>query len=422
MLVTVLVGLAVAALVAVLVVFPRIRERVGRNIAETTSGPIAYLAGAVAEAKRAGTAEATLKRARPRFGTPLDIVPRGTLRLEADIAERLDAGEVVQTSDFLRSVMLARIDGTEDVLVVGPINAVHPLGEGRGLALILLFIGGLATGVFLLVEPIRRRLGALARATAAFGRGDLTARATPGPRDAIGALGGEFNRMADEVQRLVGAHQQLLRMVSHELRTPLQRLHFTVERVREAPAEDREQALDLMARDLDELDALIEELLTYVRLKDHPSPRRERIDAGAVLEELCASLAPLGGGVELRVLGRSAEPVILGVEGRYLKRTVSNLITNALRHARSRVEVRAARAGGQVLIDVDDDGPGIPRDLRERVFEPFQRLGEDGPRGSRGFGLGLAIVRRIAHLYGGTVVVLDSDLGGARLRVTLPAD
>ncbi len=422
MLVTLLLGIAVAAACAMVFVFPRVRDRVGRNIAETTSPPITYLAEELAEAGREhGTYQPVLERAQRRAGIGVDIVRRDTLTLDTATAEALDRGEVVQTQHFLRSVMYARIDGTGDLVRVGPINPVHPFGEGRGLALLLLFIGGLCGGVFLLVEPLRRRLAALARVTAAFGRGDLSARARRGPRDAIDDLGRSFNHMADEIQRLVAAQQGLLRMVSHELRTPMQRLHFNVERVRDASDDEaREQALDRMARDLDELDELIEELLTYVRLKDQAPARSERVDAGPVVDDVCAGLSPLGGVVTMTVAARADEPLPVAVEARSLRRAVSNLVTNALRHARARVVVRVERDGDGVRIDVDDDGPGVPPEAREQVFEPFRRLDDARTRGTRGFGLGLAIVRRIAEQNGGTIVVLVSDLGGARFRLTLP--
>jgi signal transduction histidine kinase len=135
------------------------------------------------------------------------------------------------------------------------------------------------------------------------------------------------------------------------------------------------------------------------------------------VEDLARTLARMGSGVQLEA--RAAGPLPGAIDDHLARRAVSNLIVNALRHARSRVAVRAVPAAGSVQIDVDDDGPGVPAEERRTVFQPFRR--SEGAAPGTGFGLGLAIVSRIAEAHGGTVTVMDSDLGGARFRFTIPA-
>jgi signal transduction histidine kinase len=227
--------------------------------------------------------------------------------------------------------------------------------------------------------------------------------------------------MAGEIQNLVTAQEELLRMTSHELRTPIQRLHFGLEHLRSAHGPAREEeALDRMEADLTELDELIEELLTYVRLKDSAAPARERVEVFPVLEELCDTSSRMSAGVTLAGPRSTESPLAVAVEARLLRRAISNLIVNALRHARSRVEVSLTREGSRVHVHVDDDGPGIPQADRERIFEPFQRLDDERTRRSKGSGLGLAIVRRIAETHGGDISALTSELGGARFQLSLP--
>jgi signal transduction histidine kinase len=264
-------------------------------------------------------------------------------------------------------------------------------------------------------------LKALAATADELGGGNLSARIAPGPPDAIGHLARTFNGMAERIERLVGAHQELLRMVSHELRTPMQRVHFSVEEVRAAAtAADRDRALERIAGDLEKLDELIEELLGYVRLKDSAPTAAAPVDLAPVLEAVTRDLSPLAPGVALVLVLPQDRALRAAIPPRLLHRALSNLVTNAQAYGHGRVRLSAAVDGGRVVIDVDDDGPGVPEADRDRVFEPFQRL-DDGAERKRGFGLGLTIVRRIAELHGGTVGVTTSPLGGARFRFELPA-
>jgi signal transduction histidine kinase len=113
-----------------------------------------------------------------------------------------------------------------------------------------------------------------------------------------------------------------------------------------------------------------------------------------------------------------AAPVVLGHEGR-LERVLRNLVDNAGRHAKSRVTITLAASGGQAVLSVQDDGPGIPAEDRERVFDRFVRLDDDRAREDGGSGLGLAIAAEIARTHGGTLSVADS-VSGARLELRLP--
>ena len=103
-----------------------------------------------------------------------------------------------------------------------------------------------------------------------------------------------------------------------------------------------------------------------------------------------------------------------------LARALSNLLRNAQKYAASAIRVTARRDGTRVTISVEDDGPGIPREERERIFEPFYRLDRSRDRATGGFGLGLSIARKAVLLHGGALQVGDSALGGAQLTVVLP--
>lgn len=410
-------AMLIGAILVRIFVVPMMDARVGRNIEETFSTSVAVMAEMLAEDQREHRdARATLERASTRFRVAAATVPRGEVRLAASELSRLDGGEVVRTGEPFSSIIWSRIGETDQVLRIGPINSVHPWGGIRGAAGLSVLALALTLGVYALLWPIRRRLTALAGAAAALGRGELTVRAEVGSTDAIGTVAAAFNKMAGDLQRLISRQEELLHMTSHELRTPMQQMHFALERLRDSGA--AESVVERMERDLAEMDVLIEELLTYVRLKERRADVWTAVDMADLSAGLCEDLAYTTRGITLVPPDAPIGTFVVEGDARLLRRAVSNLVVNALRHGRSRVVVTITGEAGLVHVQVDDDGPGIPEADRERVFEPFVRLeGQEG--GGAGFGLGLAIVRRIAELHGGRVAAAFSALGGAELRLSL---
>lgn len=426
----VLLAMALAGVLIQVLVVPRLQPRMAQAVLQQNGPSLTRVAADLAEARARGEdLGAAVTRASARYPLGLHLVARADEPLDPASLARLDRGEVVARNDRRRGTMLAAIprpgpgpgpgpgSGSDWLVATGPIADIRPLAEGRGIMALGLILLAMWLGVYLSARPMARRLSAVAQVADRFGRGDRSARAEPGARDELGSLAREFNAMAERVERLIASREELLRMISHELRTPMQRIHFTLEKVREATdAAARDHTLQRAEVDLQEIDDLIDELLTYTRL-EHVAPASGAVPLGPLLAELRASFEDRDPGAELVV------PEVDGVDGmavrgeaRLLRRALSNLIANGLRHARSRVEVVAAAAGELVCIDVDDDGPGVPEAHREQVFEPFFRL-DEAP--GRGFGLGLAIVRRIAERSGGRIEALRSGLGGARFRLSL---
>jgi signal transduction histidine kinase len=405
-----------------LIISPYADARLKQNIEETFSQPVGLAVALLAEHYATHRDFCVLER--------LADVPRGDIALlsEHEIplrgAERarLDRGQMVRTGKPFSPLLFIRIPGTPRILRMGPLGMVFPLSGWRGSLAFLLGMGALLLGAFLLLRPIRRRITALSRAAVALGRGELGTRTEVGAADAIGALAQSFNGMAEEIQRLVTAREELLNMTSHELRTPIQRLHFSLERLRTIDdPEKAAAACERMERDLLELDALIEELLTYARLEDRNTSVRGESELGSLCSELCETLPHLAASRSLVFSETTCELPPVAVEPRLVRRAVSNLLVNALRHAHSRVELKLQKEGSLIHVFVDDDGPGVPLAERAQIFKPFFRRDDPCTQNSRGSGLGLAIVRRIAERSGGQVSVDAAPLGGARFRLSLPA-
>ncbi|HSD59418.1 MAG TPA: HAMP domain-containing sensor histidine kinase [Burkholderiales bacterium] len=281
-------------------------------------------------------------------------------------------------------------------------------GAGLIAALALLAVA-LGIGAYPIARRITRRVERLQSQVEALGAGNLSARVEVQGSDEVAELAASFNRSAERIERLVGAHRALLASVSHELRTPLSRLRMAIALL------EKENRPDLKAqveRNIAELDELIGELLLASRL-----------DAVAVLEgtedvDLLALVAEEGARSGADVSG---DPVTIRGDPRLLRRLARNLLENARRHApgvSAEASVRA-RAEGGAWLRVADRGPGVPESARERIFEPFYRL-PASERQEGGSGLGLALVRRIARRHGGEVRCLPRDGGGTVFEVELP--
>ncbi len=180
-----------------------------------------------------------------------------------------------------------------------------------------------------------------------------------------------------------------------------------------------------MDGDIQDLDKLVDEMLTYARLEQGaPALTFQRIDLDALLDQVIAELAPLRRDIRLLrgdCQGVEGETAWVEAEPRYLHRAVQNLVSNALRHAEHEVRVSYQLGPHVCRIDVEDDGPGIPEGVWDRIFTPFMRLDDSRTRASGGHGLGLSIVRRIIYWHAGRATVgHGTALGGACFSLAWP--
>jgi signal transduction histidine kinase len=277
---------------------------------------------------------------------------------------------------------------------------------------LVLFLGGIALAVAIAAYPVvrglTRRLERLQTGVETLGAGNLAARVEVEGRDEVARLASSFNRAAGRIEELVGAHRMLLANASHELRTPLSRLRLGLE-LYERKQDDKLKA-DL-ARDIAELDLLIDEILLASRLDAAPALHREPLDLLGLAAEECAHYD------ECTLTG---EPVALNGDARLLHRLIRNLLDNARKHGAPPVTVTVGRDGATALLDVADAGAGIPEAERDQVFTPFHRVGESKGTG-QGAGLGLALVRQIARLHGGDAIVTPPADQPSCFRISLPA-
>jgi signal transduction histidine kinase len=238
---------------------------------------------------------------------------------------------------------------------------------------------------------------------------------TPRP-DELGELAHTFDALMDRVAASLRHEQRLSAELSHELRTPLARITAEIELLqrRERVAEERADAYAAIGRSAQQMSDILETLMAAARAD--AGLDNGRCDVAEVVEGLDAQWPATGVELGTHIAGPRLSA---GVEREVVQRILAPLLDNARRHARTCVQVTAAAAGGRVLIVVADDGPGVPDEARERVFEPGARAGHVNGHG--GAGLGLALSRRLARAAGGDVRAEPASLGGAAFHVELPA-
>ena len=367
-----------------------------------------------------------LARLQQHFGYSLSLVSRDSVSLDDEQEQRLNRREVViALDDSTRRDSSIRIFAP--VAQTGMLLMLGPLSLFDQFPIELLLIAGalsllaVAFATYLQVSPLQRRLKQLDRAVSQLGTGDLGEYANIEGNDAIGQVAATFNGMTAHIRRLIESQREMTRAVSHELRTPVARLRFGLEMLADIESADmRREKLNAMDHDIEQLDQLIDEILTYARLEQGtPNIEFKPVVVAELCEQLREELETIRGDTTITV--ECANPRLdVEAEERYLHRVLQNLVTNALRYAGSSIVMRVSESDGQVVIHVDDDGPGIPEHERERVFKPFARLDKSRHRASGGYGLGLSIVKRIVDWHGGVIRVEESPAGGARFTVELP--
>jgi len=284
-----------------------------------------------------------------------------------------------------------------------------PTFEGLALASVIATAAVLVIIVVFTVRRTTRPLRELAGAAERFGRGEMVAPlAEHGPSDVRRTVAA-FNAMQDRLKRFVDDRTSMLAAISHDLRTPITSLRLRAEMVEDA------EARDAMMRTLADMQTMVEATLSFA--KDEATVEATRtVDLAALLDSLCDDLAAMGKDV---TFAENDEKLAIACRPTALGRALRNLIENSVNYGlRARVSVH--REGDEVVVEIDDDGPGIAEADLTRVFEPFVRLETSRSKQTGGIGLGLSIARTIIHAHGGKIDLANAVDGGLRATVRLP--
>ena len=335
-----------------------------------------------------------------------DVIPLlGNLRPPAEAGAPPDNPPALRSPDSWFDVTVKLPDGESIVFRTlapppGPPLPKHIFFNLALLTALLAFV------LYLMTRNITRPLSELARAADAVGRGEhhqLPERGARELRDATRA----FNTMQERLHRYLDSRTRVVAAMSHDLRTPLTRLRLRAEAIEDEDAQAR------FIADIDEMSRMVTGALNMFKGLNDEEPARK-----VIVDDLLAAIQKEFGelGAIFAIEGHSTAP-ILGKE-QSLKRCLSNLLHNAVKYG-TQVVAQVAD-GDELVVTIIDDGPGIPEDELERVFEPFYRVESSRNRDTGGTGLGLSIARDIAQLHGGSLTLRNRETGGLEARLALP--
>lgn len=363
----------------------------------------------------------------PQFEVSDGEIPRDVFDiLQNDLfpaAREIETGSVAELDDYVFGVRSA---GDVDVIVSassdGIERSVDRVSDMLWISMpVLVLLSGALT--WLLAGRALRPVRAITSQTTRIRSSTLHERVpVPRSRDEVAGLATEMNTMLDRVQREDARRRQFVADASHELRSPIAAVRTQAEAALATAGDEQSATAELAAGVLAEAErmgTLVDDLLALARHDEQLAPPGVLIDLDDIVlaeakrpRRLAVDVGAVSAG---QVRGRPDE----------LARVVTHLLDNAVRHADQRVAVSLDTTGGEgrqvVRLAIDDDGPGVPLDRREQVFERFVRLDEARQRDGGGAGLGLAVVASVVASLGGQVAVSDSDLGGARFVIELPA-
>jgi signal transduction histidine kinase len=312
--------------------------------------------------------------------------------------------------------------GEYTVLVGGGSEAVE--ATARTVALLLaagapIIVAVAAAATYWLVHRSLQSVDAIRSRVAEISTSDLAERVpVPSSRDEIAALAVTMNEMLSRIESGHRAQQRFLGDASHELRSPLTTIISGLEAAEVHPELlDAELAINILLPEAQRMRTLVEDLLLLARADEQSlTLRKDQVLLGEVAEvEVNRARRDAGCAIHTDI-----SPVCFIGDPAAVSRVIRNLVDNAVRHAKSRVDIYVGSRDGDAIITVSDDGRGIDPAERARVFERFVRLDSDRARSTGGTGLGLAIVAEVVAAHGGTVTIDDRPGGGTKMTVAFP--
>jgi two-component system OmpR family sensor kinase len=366
-------------------------------------------------------------------GRNLDVLPSGVTTDDLDLTQLRAGAPLSGTHGSL--VFAAAPAGTRQVRTSGAVLAVVVVTRKVDTflrpavrwflvtAVVALAIGALVAWRFgrRLSRPIRD----VQDATLRISSGDLSARVpttTSKPNDELARLSASINAMAEALERSKGVERQFLLSVSHDLRTPLTSIRGYAEAIADGALPDAADGGNVILSEARRLERLVGDLLDLAKLESRAfSLTRMPVDLVDVAEGTADGFRPEAADATISIeVARPEAPVVVDGDADRLAQITANLIQNALKFARTRVDVVVETANGWARLSVRDDGPGIAAADLPHVFERLYVARHEPQRKEAGSGLGLAIVRELVTAMGGTVDASAADSGGACLSVVLP--
>ncbi|MDX2220827.1 MAG: ATP-binding protein [Burkholderiales bacterium] len=364
---------------------------------------------------------------RADFGHPVALSALSVVasRFPADDARAslLEAGKVVILGEGDGGYSVVRRIGAADRVLVLTFTESRHIRDNLVKLNVVVQVVVLTLLLVFWVWPLLRDMRRLQLVAFEIGSGHFHAPPVLGKWSVLVDLQRAFSVMARQISNLLQSQKALTGGLSHELRNPLMRIQYRHRLALDAvDAPTKDTYLQQMQGDLDSMNGLVNEVLVFSKMEYREVALALRPEAlaplaGVLSDEFEALAAASGRAVSLAVAVQAER---CSMDERHMRRAVGNLLANAARFAVSKVTLTFCQDGGYNEIRVEDDGPGIEAVDAERIFRPFERVDESRDRATGGFGLGLAIVREVARLHGGSVRVGKGGLGGASFTIRWP--
>ena len=253
------------------------------------------------------------------------------------------------------------------------------------------------------VRPIQR----LATAVDNFGKGREDSDFKPEGSTEIRQAAAAFNLMRERIQRTISQRTEMLAGISHDLRTPLTRMKLQLAMTGDSPE------MNDLRSDVEEMETMVEEYLAFAR--GEVAEKVQNTNLSNILHDVVNKVQPDKAQVTLK----TKQGLMVPLKPNGFKRAITNIINNAIVYG-GKVNIAVTKVPAAILIQIDDDGPGIPMEDREDVFKPFYRLDSARSPDSGGSGLGLTIARDVVRAHGGDIIIEESSMGGVRINMRLP--
>ena len=292
-------------------------------------------------------------------------------------------------------------------------------------SILLLFIIIIITVMISYV--VTKPLGEFINVAKAVSKGDFSRRVTVKGSHEMEQMGQAFNFMCDELTELDEKRKNFVSDVSHELKTPMAGIKLLCDSLIAAENPDMDtirEFLNDMSEEIDRLTRLINKLLTLTKLDSGTNLNLSKVEINALAMGVLHSLQKLADEKDIALLpDLKDEPIMINADYDKIYECVYNLVVNAIKYTPEggHVAVRVNLEGSDCIIEVEDDGPGIPDSEKPKVFERFYRLDDSRARDTGGTGLGLAITKEAVLLHKGSIEVLDAEPNGSIFRITVPS-
>ncbi|CEG56806.1 two-component system sensor histidine kinase CpxA [Legionella fallonii] len=289
-----------------------------------------------------------------------------------------------------------------------------------------IFISGLIC--YLLSMYLTQPLRTLGMAAKSIATGKLYTRVghfRGHKKDEIAELSKDFDRMAEQLEALVRSKERLLQDISHELRSPLARLNIAIELGKKKTNHLADNEFNRMELESSRLNALISEILDFARLdKSTTDLQLAKTNIPELISDIIHDANYESGDQLNRISTETIEPCQLIVDKRLIHRAIENIVRNALHytpeHQQIHISLHHNDAKDKIYLDVKDNGPGVPEDQLEKIFNPFYRVDTSRTKKTGGYGLGLAIASRAITLHHGEIIAKNAEDGGLLVRIILP--